>query len=158
MDVLYAERFRGAQLSHKGTFYSSLICHVQQGCRLLHCFDDAEGAAFSWPGCVSTLYTGTATQSSTRYALHNLGSAKPCIVCGLPSMASLAVHMSGDGALRCRSRGGSRADAVTAIERCPNAQMGPSRHPDVEAFITSMCTQVRHHLLLSKKAMCRGCR
>ena len=47
---LLAERYKGAQLSHKDTFYSSLICHVQQGCRLLHCFDDAEGAAFSWTG------------------------------------------------------------------------------------------------------------
>ncbi len=45
-----AERFRGRQNSHKDTFYSSLICHVQQGCRLLQCFDDAEGAAFSWTG------------------------------------------------------------------------------------------------------------
>ncbi len=50
MAWLLAERFRGAQLSHKDTFYSSLICNVQQGCRLLQCFDDAEGATFSWAG------------------------------------------------------------------------------------------------------------
>ena len=49
-----------------------------------------------------------------------------------------------------RSRGGSRADAVTSIERCPNPQMGPSRHPDIEAFITSMCNQAcPHHPSLS---------
>ncbi len=38
---------------------------------------------------------------------------------------------------------------MTSIERCPNPQMGPSRHPDIEAFITSMCTQVRHQTHLS---------
>lgn len=47
---LCADRFRGAQLSHKDTFYSALICNVQQGCRLLQCFDDTEGATFSWTG------------------------------------------------------------------------------------------------------------
>lgn len=31
---------------------------------------------------------------------------------------------------------------AASIERCPHPQMGRSRHPDIEAFITSMCTQV----------------
>jgi hypothetical protein len=47
------------------------------------------------------------------------------------------------GVLMGRSRGGSRVDMAASIERCPHPQMGPSRHPDIEAFITSMCTQVR---------------
>ncbi len=43
---------------------------------------------------------------------------------------------------------------MTSIERCPNPQMGPSRHPDIEAFITSMCNQARHHIL---SLACRKC-
>ena len=49
-----------------------------------------------------------------------------------------------------RCRAGTRADAVTSLERCPNPQMGPSCHPDIEAFITSMCTQVCPRLTLSE--------
>lgn len=55
--IVCAERFRGAKLSHKDTFYSSLICNVEPGCRLLRCFEDAEGAAFSWAGWATTLLT-----------------------------------------------------------------------------------------------------
>lgn len=36
---------------------------------------------------------------------------------------------------------------MTSIERCPNPQMGPSHHPDIEAFITSMCNQACHQIL-----------
>ena len=50
MSVRSAERFQGARLSHKEAFHRTLICNVEEGCRLLRCFDDAEGATFSWAG------------------------------------------------------------------------------------------------------------
>ena len=45
-----AERFQGARLSHREAFHRALICNVEEDCRLLRCFDDAEGATFSWAG------------------------------------------------------------------------------------------------------------
>ena len=43
-----AGRYQGPKLSHKGLFFQSLICNVAEGARLLQCFDDADGARFSW--------------------------------------------------------------------------------------------------------------
>lgn len=87
---LLAERYRGAQLSHKDTFYSSLICHVRPGCRLLHCFDDAEGAAFSWTGWVTPpRLPGVSPRSGKRLPMHTAlhDSAEACL-------ALLAGHCS----------------------------------------------------------------
>ena len=48
MHLARADRYLGARLSHKDVFLRSLICNVAPGARLLRCFDDSEGAAFSW--------------------------------------------------------------------------------------------------------------
>ena len=37
---------------------------------------------------------------------------------------------------------GHATDSEAAIERCAQPQVGPSRHPDIERFITSVCTMV----------------
>ncbi|CAL8468734.1 g8274 [Coccomyxa elongata] len=85
------ERFQGARLSHRDIFFASLICNVPEGCRLLRCYEDEDGAAFSW----------------VRH-----------------------------GRLIAPSR-----YSEAAMERCAQPQLGPSRHPDIERFITSVCNQ-----------------
>ncbi|KAK9914765.1 hypothetical protein WJX75_000253 [Coccomyxa subellipsoidea] len=83
------ERFQGAKLSHRDIFFVSLICNVSEDCRLLRCYEDADGTPFSW--------------------------------------------------VRHGQNGGRARDTQAAIERCAQPQIGPSRHPDIERFITSVC-------------------
>jgi hypothetical protein len=125
-----ADRFRGARLSHKDTFYSSLICNVDPGCRLLRCFDDAEGAAFSWAGWAihhidlnpSCLLKVKATHRACQL---------DCSLCPAPKMGNL---VSQSCLIDCHRPTVAYVHAVLPQSGCIDGQVqgrGQSRHGDI---------------------------
>jgi len=158
---VHAARFHGSRLSHRDTFYASLICNVPVGCRLLTCFDDEDGAVFSWVRCAAvTAMTSSPPSASTYPVARFIQCTLPCLPLKSTAHAPLkphllaVLHQAAEPLLEavphavagCFRHGASAAagsrDSESAIERCAQPQLGPSRHPDIEAFITSICTTV----------------
>lgn len=77
---MHAARFHGTGLSHRDTFFASLICNVPVGCRLLTCFDDEDGAVFSWVRCAAVTAMSSCPPSASTYPAARFTLCKlPCL-------------------------------------------------------------------------------
>ncbi len=144
-----AARFQGAKLSHRDTFFASLICNVSEDCRLLRCYEEADGVPFSWARCSPAFALVSLLRTAYPYISTRTDSAHfdPWMLSHWIASITYRNKRSAPSHFPCCVRhgqiGGRLRDSEAAIERCAQPQIGPSRHPDIERFITSVCNMVQ---------------